>query len=143
MAELVSWEGYFGARSLLEHALQNASSLGDRTPPAPGVSLAAKAVARVSGGRWIADCPCEGCADAELVSFDSPFFFCCECRNAAFDNMPIQVAVPGAGARTDIEAYLVARPVPATRNWLPDETVADLRDENRARGILLPEDEEA
>lgn len=137
MARIPSWESHFGARTLLAHALQNPSFVGDRTPPAAGVSLAAKATARVSGGFWIADCPTDGCAGAELVNFADPLFFCCACRNAAFGNLPLAVTVPAPKKRVDIEAYLGSRPAPATRNWLPHETVTDLRDENKAHGITL------
>jgi hypothetical protein len=38
----------------------------------------------------------------------------------------------------DLEAVLLARPVMATRNWLPGETVADLVGENVDNG-LVPE----
>lgn len=124
-----------------EIAKRNPSSVGDRTPPAAGVALGVKAVARVDSGRWIADCPTEDCGGAEYVSFDDPLFFCHECRNAAFDHHLIAVTVPGLQKRHDIEAYLVARPVPVTRNWFPSETVAELRDENRAHGIRLLKDE--
>jgi len=99
------------------------------------VSLAQKTVARVSGGFWVADCPTDGCAGAELASFEAPFFFCCECRNAAFDHKAVQVVVPTAKKRAEIEACLTVRPAPATRNWLPTETVATLRAENLAHSV--------
>lgn len=137
MPRIVHWADKFGDRSLLEHSQRHPSSVGDMTPPAPGVALGVTVEARVNGGRWIGDCPTDGCAGAEYVNLDELLFFCCECRNAAFDYHPIPVEAPAEKARTQIEAYLVARPVPATRNWLPGETVKDLRSENRAHGIRL------
>jgi hypothetical protein len=143
VAHLLDWEKHFGERTLIEHALAHPSSVGDNTPPAPGVSLEVEVAARVSGGMWIADCPTDGCGGAELVNFETPLFFCCECRNALWGHQPLRITVPASQTISDIEAHLTARPVPATRNWLPDETVADLRDENRARGIAPLEGEES
>lgn len=137
MAQIVSWESYFGGRSLFAHAIQNPSSVGDRTLPAQGISPTQKVVARVSGGMWIADCPTDGCAGAELVDFTELLFFCCECRNAEVGHQPITIEIPPPQKRADIEAYLEARPATQTRNWLPQETVSFLRDENQARGIGL------
>lgn len=136
-ARIVHWADKFGARDLLEHALRSPSSVGDLTPPSPGVTLEVVAVARVNGGRWIADCPTDGCHGAEYVNIDELLFFCCECRNAAVDHHPLRVVIPANGMRQQIEAYLGARPAPATRNWFPHETVKDLRDENREHGIRL------
>jgi hypothetical protein len=117
---------------------QNASSTGDVTLPAAGIVLGGPvAVARVDHGRWIADCPTDGCGGAEFVSLSGQPFFCCECRNAATGHMPIPVALPPAKTVAQIDAYLSARPAPATRNWRPEETVAALRAENRANGIRL------
>lgn len=117
------------------------ASTGDLTLPTAAIAVGVQATARVNWGRWIADCPDPDCNGAELVSFVSPLFFCCECRNARWGHDLLPVVVPAPKKRHDVEAYLRSRPVPATRNWLPHESVADLRDENRARGILLVKDE--
>lgn len=134
---IVDYHGRFGARTLAAHAARCPSSNGETTPPAPGVDLSVKAVARVDHSRWIAECPFEGCHGAEYVSTAGQPFFCCECRNAAVAHVPILVDLPGEKVRGQVEAYLVARPVPAARNWRPGETVAQLRDENREHGIRL------
>jgi hypothetical protein len=136
-ARIIHWADKFGERSLLEHSQIHPSSVGDITPPAPGVALGIVVEARVSGGRWIADCPTVGCGGAEYVHTDELLLFCCECRNAQVGHQPILVVVPAAKTRAQIEAYLAARPAPATRNWYPAETVKQLRDENRAHGVRL------
>lgn len=137
MTELASWDNYFGPEwTLLEHSQRFPNSVRDATPPAEGVSTAAKATAIVSGGVWVARCPLKDCHGCEIVSFTRGTFFCCECRNAAWKHQPIQVVVPDDATRAKIEAALVVRPVPATRNWVPPETVADLAAENVEHGIV-------
>lgn len=134
---ILTFETKFNGRSLLEHVLRNPSSVGDATPPAEVVALGPAVAARADHGRWIADCPGDDCGGAEFVSFDNPVFFCCECRNAEWDHRLLPVLLPGAKIKGQVEAYLCARPVPATRNWHPSETVKQLRDENREHGIRL------
>lgn len=132
---LVTWESYFGARSLAEQAWKNPSSMRDSTLPADGVSDAATATVRVSGGVWIADCPTDGCSGAEAVNFKTPLFFCCECRNAAYGNQAVAVALPDPDVRAGVEAALLARPAPATRHWAPPETADDLLAENEEHNV--------
>jgi hypothetical protein len=137
IAPIVSFDTRWPGRTLVEHAARHPSSIGDMTLPASGVTLDASLEAEVRGGRWVARCPVEGCNGAEYVNLEAPAFFCCECRNAAFDHHPIPVKVPPLRVRSEIERYLGARPAPATRNWLPGETVRDLRRENREHGVRL------
>lgn len=137
MSEIATFESRFGAVSRRAFALKNPSFSGDQTPPAEGVALGVRAVARVNGGRWIADCPTPDCNGAEYVSFTDPVLFCHGCRNAAVDHLLIPVDVPSEKTRTQVETYLLARPVPETRNWDPSEPVTKLRDENRERGLRL------
>lgn len=138
---LIDFDSRFGHGDdlLRELALAQPSSVGDLTLPAAGlVSGGPVAVARVDHGRWIADCPTEGCGGAEFVSISSSHgFFCCECRNAATGHVPIPVVLPDAKTRTQIDTYLSARPVPGTRNWSPRETVKDLQRENREHGVRI------
>lgn len=135
-ATIVTWADKFGGRSLEAQALKNPSFAGERTPPADGVSLDASAVARVNGGRWIADCPA-GCGGCEYVNFNDLRFFCCECRNAAWGNHPIPVVAPDADLRGEIEAVLKLRPIPRTRNWT-GQTVDELVAENQEEGDPTP-----
>lgn len=111
------------------------SSVGDTTPPAAGVALGVKALAEANAGRWIARCPF--CTGAEYVSLTDPVFFCHECRNATVGSQLVAVELPPAKTREQIERYLLARPVPASRDWRPGETVKDLQAENRSLGVRL------
>lgn len=139
MGAIRTFEDRHPGRDLLEVAARNPSSLGDRTLPAMTVSVSAPALeARVNVSRWIADCPDPTCGGAEYVSFETPVFFCCECRNAAAGNELLGVLLPDPARRAQVEAYLAARPDERTRNWVQQEPVLGLRDENRANGIKLP-----
>lgn len=136
-------EGRFGHADHRVIAAANPSSDGDRTLPSGAVALGIAVAGCVNHGRWVADCPDPACGGAELVSFDNPFFFCCECRNSHVQHDLIPVRLPKPGVRGEIEAYLRARPDVGTRNW-EGEKVVVLRDENRARKInLLVEESEA
>lgn len=131
---LVDWEAKFGARTLEDNAFRFPSSTGDRTLPAPGVDLSIEATARVNAGRWIADCPF-GCGGAEYVDLSNQLFFCCECRNAPVGNAPVRVALAAKDELSTIEASLLERPDPRTRNWTPSEDVSALQIENLDMGI--------
>jgi hypothetical protein len=128
------WQSYFGDRTLEQHAEQNPNGMLDHTGPAPGILRKPAAIAYVSGSCWIADCP-SGSGGAEFVNFDDPRFFCCVCRNADWGNVPLVITLPDPVLRAQIEEVLDKRPDPNTRNWTPDETVADLEAENTAQGI--------
>ena len=110
-----------------------AALLGVRPPPPLGrvVEAAAPAVARVNHGRWIADCPSEGCAGAEMVWPATPLFWCGGCGNRALGGLWRRVALPERAERASIEAALERRGEPAARNWAPGETVEDLLAEER------------
>jgi len=86
-------------------------------------------VAYVNEGRWVADCPQRDCAGAELVDPEWPLFVCCSGCGCG----PHCVIFPKD--REKIEAALVKRQVPRTRNWLPGETVSDLQRENKAHEV--------
>lgn len=79
--------------------------------------------ARINQGRWIVDCPVDGCAEASLVFDADPRFVCVTCGAG-----PFLVMLPAE--REGIEAALDERPA-VNRNWHPGETVGDLRVENR------------
>lgn len=127
------WQTYFGARTLRVHALMHPNGMLDRTPPAVDVANGVVAVARVSGSCWIVDCP-SGDGGAEFVNFDELLFFCCGCRNEAWAHKPVRVKVPPSQQRARIEAVLLKRADPRTRNWLPGETLDDLKVENVTHG---------
>lgn len=134
-ATIHTFESRFGVRTLLEHTIRHPSSTGANDLPSGDVALGPAVLAHVNHGRWIADCPTAGCGGAELVSFDNPVFFCCECRNAAVEHNLLPVLIPGTRERKQVERHLTARPEPATRNWHPAESIVGLRGENRANGV--------
>lgn len=84
--------------------------------------------AYVNHGRWVVNCP--SCPSAQNASFDDPWFWCPTCGSGG---MWHKVTFPKQ--RTAIEVLLEKRPDITTRNWLPGESVADLRRENTDHGI--------
>ena len=87
-------------------------------------TVVGEVAARVNHGRWIVDCPDEDCTAAVMASSDDPRFVCPVCAYGIFT-----VVFPSQAEA--VEQALLERPVPATRNWTPDETVGDLRRENK------------
>jgi hypothetical protein len=108
--------------------------------------------ARVDFGRWIADCECGG---AEYVDPEHTFFFCQSCGNQAFGGQLRSVIFPDEETRAQIEVALTAREVDDSfgkdeiqramqakpkirglaRSWNPDESVSDLKKQNRKAGL--------
>jgi len=80
--------------------------------------------AYVNHGRWVADCPT--CASGLAVDPDAPEAPCLSCGSIH------RVRAPRVYKA--IERALLVRPV-HNRNWLPGETVADIRTENMAHGL--------
>lgn len=83
----------------------------------------------VNSGRWLARCPF--CAGAERVFESNPVFLCMSCHNKGTAH--IKVEFPEE--RKEIEAILIKRPDPATRNWEPGETIEFLQQENIEHGL--------
>lgn len=102
-------------------------------PPAlPDAELADDApstAAYVNHGRWLADCP--ACGRAQLQSYDDHRLYCPACDNGGSGSWARVVWPANAAA---LEAVLLQRPVPDTRNWTPGETLEALRVENEAHG---------
>lgn len=93
----------------------------------------ATTVARVEGGKWIADCPF--CPSAQVVSPLDPRFLCAGadgCANRPTKGAFATVVFPAEELRAQIEAVLLERPHRENRNWLVGETVQQLLDENAA-----------
>lgn len=113
-----------------------------------GTSLVA--VAFMSWGKWVAHCPRPGCPNAEMFGrcddgsiggLRGDHF---ECRIADYVD-GIKRVYGGCGLKcevewpaniADLERVLLARPVPATRNWTPGETLEGLVKENLAHCIV-------
>lgn len=118
--------------------------------------------ARIWQGQWIADCECGG---AEFVEPTEPIFFCFSCGNRVNHNFVRSVDFPIE--RVEIEAAILARPVddirgltdleraglakplvivalegsefPLTRSWNPDESLAELLEQNKVLDGLVME----
>jgi hypothetical protein len=82
----------------------------------------------VNHGRWIVRCP--WCASAELAS---DLYFCSQgCFNGKVGRKYVRVTWPKQ--REAIEAVLLKRPDPQTRNWT-SETIDELARENKEHGL--------
>lgn len=99
-----------------------------------------RAVVYVSWGIWVARCPADGCPNAEHAGADrntghvgglgSTFFRCAHC------GLVCPAVWPTSEIRDAVVRLLSMRPVPATRNWLPDELPEQLLVENIAHGLI-------
>src|SRR4051812_6001871 len=98
------------------------------------------AVAYMSWGMWVARCPRPGCPNAErrgrcddgtVGGLRAEHF---ECRRA-YGGCGLRCAVEWPADIANLERVLLARPVPANRNWTPGETLLELIAENAAHGI--------
>ncbi len=87
---------------------------------------------RVHKGRWVIDCPCWG---AQYACRTDHRHFCPDCCNRDAGGGWVPVIWPAPFEVELIEALLLARPDPATRNWIPGESAADLQAENVEHGI--------
>lgn len=100
-------------------------------PALTQVSTSPALEARVYRNQWIVDCP--DCKNAEFAFLDEPVFMCSYCFNGTVGGKWREVEFPTE--KTEIEAVLKARPLPQTRNWQQPESLADIKAENRARGL--------
>jgi hypothetical protein len=130
MQRIETFTTRFGARTMREHAFRNPSGCGEKGLPTDRVNGAIVLHARVDHGRWIVDCPCEGCNGAELAWGGG--FFCCECRNGDHNGNLLAVKYPVE--RLQIERVLLKRPI-ENRNWHSGESVDDLIAENKEHGL--------
>ena len=92
-----------------------------------------KVFAVINHSRWIVDCPVVGCASANIVSKDAPFWICVECGSPENDETWYNVEFPTDALA--IEVVLLHRPFEVNRNWVVTETLSDVRQENRDRGL--------
>jgi len=95
--------------------------------------------AYINHGRWVVDCPDIACNSALVVSTANPVFLCPDCLNDQLNGAK-WAAVVFPDDRLAIEKMLLYRPAsnPAhaqSRNWLPAETLADLRKENEDHSL--------
>ncbi len=90
--------------------------------------------AYLNHGQWVVDCPADDC---EAVLFANRTE--CECRDVSVCEHPLipcgvslQVVFPAD--RVGIDRLLGSRPR-RNRNWIPSESVADLKAENMLHGV--------
>lgn len=112
------------------------------------------AYARVCWGRWVADCPRDGCTQAEHFGADpitrhvggliGTVFRCgtegtvCNCGAAVPSGCGLTCAVVWPDNIAEIEKLLALRPAEQTRNWNPGEDLVDLMADNVAHGVGAP-----
>jgi len=103
-----------------------------RWPGAPAANWQARGEihAEIARSNWRVCCTT--CREAIVIEPGLPFF-CPNCLMQANGGYAMRVIWPAE--RAQIEAVLLARPVPEHRNWLPGETVAMLIAENLAHGL--------
>ena len=96
-------------------------------------------------GRWVADCPREGCTYAFALEHGQARYVC---RNKAGEGCGMDAPIEWPPDAEQIEQALNRRPLEQTRNWYPLEhdvavrggaphgqTVADLLAENEMYGV--------
>jgi hypothetical protein len=105
--------------------------VGERWAMGVNWATQGEAPAYVNRSAWAVNCPF--CAGALAAEPGEPFF-CPDC--AMQGNGFRAMAVLWPEARDEIEALLVRRDDPNTRNWLIGETVGDLARENAERGVI-------
>lgn len=107
-----------------------AARAGVQVPLLTNISDLPPISARINHNRWIADCP--ACGGAEFV-WPELLMMCAGCWNGSDGHQWRRVTLPED--RTQIEAVLRARPLPANRNWQSGETVEKLMAENEQQGL--------
>jgi hypothetical protein len=102
--------------------------------------MALVAVAYLNHGRWVADCPRPGCANAEMAGLDGKGhpgglgdWFRCRPEEGGCG---LRCEVIWPGNVEDIEALVIPRPLPATRNWNPGQSLHELLAENLEHGVV-------
>lgn len=80
----------------------------------------------VAGGKWVVICEC---GDAPMASPEWNEARCFGCG-------AIYRHLRWPEDRLTIERVLTSRPSALSRNWLPDESVQDLRAQNSAHGVI-------
>ena len=102
-----------------------------------------RAAVYVNHGRWVVECPADDCRAAIDVSRPlGSGWASCDCGDLSVcyhERIPCDHMIL-LDWPADLEAIvriLDAREDPCTRNWLPGETVEDLKAENLLHGMRL------
>ena len=124
-------------RELVAHCWRRG---GINKRPPPTSEVAGSVAAELEHGRWIVKCPNRpvGCGGALNASLTEPVFLCADCGSP--ENGGKWYAVVFPPDRAAIEAMLLRRPAvladsAINRNWIPGESLGDLRRENAEHGI--------
>jgi len=104
----------------------------------PPEAVQGQVLAVINYGRWIVDCPADGCRGAVVASLVTREFFCTECGSRENYGKVYRVVFPRF--RAALEKELIKRPsrVPFSaehRNWTPSESLAAIKAENIAHGV--------
>jgi hypothetical protein len=105
------------------------------TPPA---GIHGSVDATINHGRWIVDCPNEGCGGAVSASLVTPEFYCTICGSPENGGGAYQVIFPSYRAALEQELIKRSARVPFSaenRNWTPGESLAAIKVENVAHGV--------
>lgn len=81
-----------------------------------------KAMAEINHGRWVVNCPAEGCYSAQVGDPQDPRYFCVTCGLGWFD-----VVYPKPEFIEALEELFAMVPLPENRNWVPSETIASIK----------------
>lgn|SRR3990167_4592862 len=101
-------------------------------------SVKGELFARINHGRWLIDCPNADCNSAIVASEVTKVFICPDCGSPENAGKWYQAVFPID--KKEIETELLKRPArdgfrAINRNWSRSETVMDLKEENKQRGI--------
>ena len=97
----------------------------------------------VNHGRWVVECPAADCRAAIDVSDRLEWgVVTCDCQDRSVcyhnaDPCGHKILVGWPTNWQEIDRILGAREDPLNRNWLPGETVEDLKAENLLHGMRL------
>ncbi len=103
-----------------------------------------RAAVYVNHGRWVVECPADNCRGAIDVSerIGGDAWVSCDCADRSVcyhgDNRcGLMLSVDWPDDPLEIWRILYRRHDPSTRNWLPGETVEDLKAENLLHGMRV------
>ncbi len=90
--------------------------------------------AKIMRACWVVRC--DVCSETFMVDPEDPLFWCPNCLNRRTGGKARKIIFPSPKEREKIEEVLSKRADPKTRNWSPEETLSDLRQQNILNGEL-------
>ena len=130
-----------GGRVLSTYSTMHEFLSMERLGHGPPGSVQGELRAYINHGRWMVECPLQGCEHAVIASMEEPVFFCSACGNVGNDGHSFGVVFPRWWRA--LERELIKRPIPmgktrmsaSTRNWRPGESLNDIKRENIAHKV--------